>query len=303
MIPLGKGSIPPRPEGRGYLERLVWARAGYNGTGFTILTNLSGGTVWSGTTPGAENCRVLYNGYLYGPTSSGFKRIEFSSGTERWSTALFGTESSVILAKDQLVILAGGAPNGHLVVAKAVSGSYQEVYRTNSIMSGQTWACPTLANGRIYLRNNAGNGTPPATLVCFDVSGDLNRNGIDDDWETAHLPQGTNTVASDSDNDSYPNLWEYIAGTDPTNGNSRLRMDIQFVNGKILISYPSIQAAGTGYQGWSRLYDLEMKTNLLGGNWQPVPGATNVLGTNAVIVFANSVPTNNSFYRVKVRLD
>jgi hypothetical protein len=207
-------------------------------------------------------------------------------------------ESSVIIARDQLVIMAGGGPNGNLVVARATPTSYQEVLRANGIISGNTWTAPTLANGRLYLRSQNG------ALICFDVNGDVDNDGIADAWETQYFPAaGTNTSPSaDFDGDGWDNLSEYIAGTNPTNDDGRLEVRIAFSNGQVVVSYPTIRTNGPGYNNLNRYYNLEDSTNLQVGPWVPVPGATNVVGDNTVRTFTNVVPSDAEFYRVKVRL-
>lgn len=145
----------------------------------TSVTNLNGGNVWSRTDGDCFGCHVLYGGHLYGPTANGFKCIEFATGVEKWGVPFAWLDSwaTVILAKDQLIVLspkqdgcAMGFATSRLVVINATPAGYQEVYRMEGVVSDLT--CPTLANGRLYLRNNAG------TLVCYDVSGGTNWNGV-----------------------------------------------------------------------------------------------------------------------------
>jgi outer membrane protein assembly factor BamB len=285
----------------------VWVQENYRDPGATSVGNLGSGlltsVVWSASRNSGENCRVLYNGYIYGPTSSGLQCTEWATGSNKWTSALFSTESSVFLAKDQLVILGGN--NGNLVVARATPAAYTELYRTNFGWT-QTWTCPTLANGRLYVRNNAANttnGAPPATLVCYDVSGDLDRDGISDDWEQQYLG-GTNAVpASDSDHDGASNYGEYVAGTGVTNPASFLKASISLSNGNIVVSYPTLAASGLGYTNRSRWYDLLSVTNLMDTNWALVPAATNVAGNNSTAIYTNGAADPARFYRVKVRLE
>jgi outer membrane protein assembly factor BamB len=112
-----------------------------------------------------ENCSVLWNGLVYGIDEGGELRcVEFSTGDVKWSSAdagvSYGTESSVMIAGGELVAM---SMRGDLVVVEASPTAYSELHRADDILGGQTWTCPVLANGRLYIRNHQG------TLVCFDV--------------------------------------------------------------------------------------------------------------------------------------
>jgi hypothetical protein len=95
-------------------------------------------------------------------------------------------------------------------------------------------------------------------------------------------------------------VWQsYVAGVNPTNANSCLRAAIAISNGNILVTYPTGPAA---YSNMSRYYEVDSLTNLLGGTWQPVPGATNVPGNNNAITYTNNNPNGRIYYRVKATL-
>ena len=55
----------------------------------------------------------------------------------------------------------------------------------------------------------------------------------------------------------------------------------------ILVSFPALAAEGIGYDGKTRYYALEWRTNLLDGTWQPIPGYSNILGQGQLILFTN----------------
>jgi hypothetical protein len=96
---------------------------------------------------------------------------------------------------------------------------------------------------------------------------------------------------------------EYLAGTDPTNRGSALSVGIGNSNGNTIVTYPALTATGVGYlTNAMRYYGLESVTNLLSGAWQPVPGATNILGNNSIKVFTNAISDQMRFYRVRATL-
>jgi outer membrane protein assembly factor BamB len=167
----------------------VWISAGY-GAGAAVYTLGSGNLVpvWtSQAMNNKENSSVLYQGYVYGiHESAGLRCVNFNTGAIAWTKSGFGTESVIMIANGQLVLMTGldtSSGNGDLVVAAASSTAYTEIHRaTNVLGTGvgvATWAAPVVANGRLYIQ--AGNGV----LKAFDVSpvsstiiyGDANGDG------------------------------------------------------------------------------------------------------------------------------
>jgi len=89
--------------------------------------------------------------------------------------------------------------------------------------------------------------------------GDTDSDGILDSWEMGNFGNLTNaTTTSDYDNDMFPDLHEYLAGTEPTNSLSYLKV----IN-------PSNAPAGTYIVKWSsvtsRFYIVSRATNLVEG--------------------------------------
>ena len=170
--------------------------------------------------------------------------------------------------------------------------------RNNGVLTGWTWTTPTLANGRLYLRGQAG------TLICFDVNSDKENDGIADEWEVKYFTTTNNcSPTADNDEDGYSNFQEFVAGTDPTNPASSMEVRIAHSNGQMVVFYPSLTASGAGYEAFRRFYSMESSTNLLlAGGWLAVPNATNLLGNNTTRVYTNSSSADSLTYRVKVRL-
>jgi hypothetical protein len=79
---------------------------------------------------------------------------------------------------------------------------------TNSLTSGYA--------DDISVVNNASNGVP----LCIDTNG----NNMSDRWEMQYFGTMTNTAGADYDGDGWNNLQEYIAGTDPMNPASYMRI-------------------------------------------------------------------------------
>jgi len=52
----------------------------------------------------------------------------------------------------------------------------------------------------------------------------------------------------------------------------------------------------------ARYYDLEMRASLSSGEWLPVPGLTNILGQDRIVVHTNDPAWPTRVFRGRVRL-
>ena len=102
---------------------------------------------------------VLYENHLYGFDNSILKCIEVNTGEEKWKSRGFGM-GTVILADGHLILLSG---QGKLGLAEATPAGYIEK-ASAKVLSGRCWTVPTLANGKLYVRNLE-------EIVCLDMTG------------------------------------------------------------------------------------------------------------------------------------
>jgi len=102
---------------------------------------------------------VLYKGTLYGFDNGTFKAIDPASGELFWAKRGLG-KGSLIAADGLLIVL---SDRGKLVLAEATRDEYREL-AAHPVLSGKTWTLPTLAGGRVYLRNHE-------EIVCLEVAG------------------------------------------------------------------------------------------------------------------------------------
>ena len=102
---------------------------------------------------------VLHENYLYGFDNSILKCIEADTGEEQWKTRGFG-KGTVILADGHLIIL---SDKGKLGLAEATPAGYIEK-ASAKVLNGLCWTAPTLANGKLYVRNEE-------EIVCLDMTG------------------------------------------------------------------------------------------------------------------------------------
>jgi hypothetical protein len=98
---------------------------------------------------------------------------------------------------------------------------------------------------------------------------------------------------ADPDGDHFSNLQEWLAGTNPTNAASCLRMTWLTNASGVVVSCASSSA---------RLYTLLRCVDLYGLAWTPIEGATDIPGTDGPLVLTDPAPPPTAFYRISVRL-
>lgn len=143
-----------------------------------------------------------------------------------------------------------------------------------------------------------------SSVASITVTVDLNDNGIADSWEVKNFgtTNACNPVA-DGDEDGYCNLYEYIAGTDPTNKQSVAGMQIFLSNGNLVVTCPTIQAGGIGYEGLGRYYTIQRISNLTDNSaWQAISNLSNRLSNTGTMVFTNDDSGPVYFYRARIKL-
>jgi len=103
---------------------------------------------------------VLYRGTLYGFDNGTLKAIDPGTGEQHWAHRGLG-KGSLIAADGLLIVL---SDRGKLVLVEATPEEYHE-RSSFQALTGKSWTVPTLANGRVYLRNHE-------EIVCLKVSGE-----------------------------------------------------------------------------------------------------------------------------------
>lgn len=120
-------------------------------------------------------------------------------------------------------------------------------------------------------------------------AGDSDNDGMDDDWEVAHFGNLNRDGAGDEDNDGRTDLQEFLAGTDPTNGGSILR---------VLTVTP--MGGGSTTVVWStvfgREYIVQYKDSLDAPSWSNASGA--LAADSASMSFRHNSSSPQRFYRV-----
>lgn len=164
----------------------------------------------------------------------------------------------------------------------------------NGVWSGPITALSTGAFMRLQAFDDDGHSgtSDPFLVLVRDSDGD----SMSDDWEVANQldPLDPTDAAQDPDHDGLTNLQEYLAGTDPHNANSTVRI-------------VGVTSAGAGYVRLSfltvanRNYQLEYTSSFSGGLWKAAAGI--YAGTGEVISLVVPQPPAGEqarFYRVRV---
>jgi hypothetical protein len=137
--------------------------------------------------------------------------------------------------------------------------------------------------------------TTSGLITLADRSASTYGDGIPDSWRLRYFGTANNLLSqasADADGDGASNLQEYLAGTDPTDPASCLRVAVpQPTNTQPqdrVIRWPSVVG---------KRYVIEGSSSLFAPNWTGI--ATNT-GTGANMEFHDSTGGNVRFYRVRV---
>ena len=94
------------------------------------------------------NSSVYHEGMLYGFDNAILTCLDAKTGEVKWKARGYG-KGTLLYADGHLVIL---SEDGKLAIVEANPDKHVEV-SSAQILSGRCWTAPSLANGRLYLRN------------------------------------------------------------------------------------------------------------------------------------------------------
>lgn len=103
------------------------------------------------------NASVLHDGVLYGFDNATFKAIEAMTGKVMWAKRGLG-KGSLAMADGDLFVL---SDRGKLVLVSPSKEGFEERGSVQAL-EGRSWTAPTIAGGRIYVRNHT-------EMVAYDL--------------------------------------------------------------------------------------------------------------------------------------
>jgi hypothetical protein len=177
------------------------------------------------------------------------------------------------------------------VLVESVTYSNAAPWTTNADGTGMSLQRSVAVNyGNEPLNWFACVPNPGSNTCLIDSDGD----GLPDAWEIAnglnpYSASGNDGANGDPDGDHFTNLQEYLAGTDPHNGASYLKINsIAPSGGNMAISYTAI--AG-------HTYTVQSRTNLTLGSWQKLSDA-GPFSTNTTVQVLDPATGKARFYRL-----
>jgi hypothetical protein len=147
-------------------------------------------------------------------------------------------------------------------------------------LAAKTW--------RLVVFNDA--NPAPGSLTTFTVTAlpDSDNDGLPDDWESTYFPGTGADPNADSDGDGMSNLAEYLAGTDPTNKASNLRVDLETLPNAAVIHVGALA---------NKTYTVQYTDSLESGFWQRL-GDIPAYTTNHMESLVDPGYVSSRFYRV-----
>jgi hypothetical protein len=123
---------------------------------------------------------------------------------------------------------------------------------------------------------------------------DANSNGMSDTWEMQYFGSvsPSRTCSTDTDGDSFSDCAEFIAGTNPTNSTSSLRLALPslLTGSRLSLAWP----ASPGH-----IYQLQGTRDFQ--SWMPHSSWFGATGSNVSITVPMPGPTEPNLYRLQVR--
>jgi len=169
--------------------------------------------------------------------------------------------------------------------------------RTNNVLAVQVFNISTNSSD---LMLNASLSIALADLPgAEDADGDV----MPDNWEIEKLGNTNQSADVDTDSDGVSNIGEYIGGTHPDNSNEFFAVSLFRTNDDVIVSFPTVTAAGTGYTDLTRYYALQQKE--LDGlhGWAAVPGYEQISGGGDVSYTNSGGAQNPTLFRGRTWLE
>ena len=146
---------------------------------------------------------------------------------------------------------------------------------------------PTTLTYRAVVKSPSNPGGLAASFVVTTLA-DGDSDGIPDQWWADYGFAGSIDPMADSDGDGMLNWQEFVAGTDPTNVLSVLRLDALTTNHASVLTFEATS---------NKTYTLQFSGALGDNSWLKL-GDFLARSNNRVERVTNALPVSNWFYRV-----
>jgi YD repeat-containing protein len=184
--------------------------------------------------------------------------------------------ASCFAAMAALLVLAGRLSGGIITYTHDLAGRLTGV---------------AYANGRSqsFAYDNAGNLLQNQTIVPAGGN-DTDGDGLDDAWEQSYFGTLNRDGSGDFDGDGFIDRNEFLAGTDPTNAASLLRLGLpQLAGNSTTIQWQSVSG---------KTYRVQYKDTLSTASWNNISGDITAGGNVASKVDSTPPTQGHRYYRV-----
>ena len=171
---------------------------------------------------------------------------------------------------------------------------------SNDDLAGSNWSAVVTnipGTGSIVSVTHAGGSGADTRfyrvqLLTITSPADTDGDGLPDSWESQYFGNLSQTDSGDPDGDGFGNLQEFLAGTDPTDSSSALRItSITLNEPDVIISFTTCA---------NRFYELQANDDLTTPNWSTV--VTDIPGTGGIVSITDldGAGFPNRFYRIRL---
>lgn len=280
--PLGLGAeqIAPNPAAQKYPG--FWLQTAWPNVWESHSTLIDQMMLFLDYTPTPTNVILLSPKLPTGWTMATFRNLAYRDA--RFDIHLTETTNTTRL---DLVKLSGSGPAYADIVLRIPAGVTPAFFSANHVGTDTN-----LGRVRIYKLLSAGIGSTNTVLVTHG-NADSDADGLPDAWETAHLlnpfsSSGADGATGDPDGDAFDNYSEFVAGTNPRNSVSLLKI-VEAATGGQTITWSSVSG---------KVYQVVSATNVPSA-FTPISG--NLTATNTTTAYTDTnLPGPRRFYRVQI---